>query len=255
MVVEGLADGDAQRQALPFPDAVLDRVVAGAREADLLAFRGDPAVPAPGGAAWDRYGRAVREACAIRDLLARNTEELGGVLRALNGEFVPPAPGGDLLRDGSGVLPTGRNIHALDPFRIPSKVAMARGEAAARLTLEMHARDAGDPAAVPETVSVNLWGLEAIKTRGESVALVLALVGARPLMEATGRVVKYELIPLEELGRPRVDVLASLSGIFRDSCRPAPPCPRPARARPAAAGGGRRAAGGGRRAAGARSAR
>jgi cobalamin biosynthesis Mg chelatase CobN len=255
VVVEGLADGDAQRQALPFPDAVLDRVVAGAREADLLAFRGDPAVPAPGGPAWDRYGRAVREACAIRDLLARNTEELGGVLRALNGEFVPPAPGGDLLRDGSGVLPTGRNIHALDPFRIPSKVAMARGEAAARLTLEMHARDAGDPAAVPETVSVNLWGLEAIKTRGESVALVLALVGARPLMEATGRVVKYELIPLEELGRPRVDVLASLSGIFRDSCRPAPPCPRPARARPAAAGGGRRAAGGGRRAAGARSAR
>ncbi|KAJ1489238.1 magnesium-chelatase, subunit H [Baffinella frigidus] len=142
----------------------------------------------------------------------RNTEEISGVLRALNGEYVPPAPGGDLLRDGSGVLPTGRNIHALDPFRIPSKVAMARGNAAAKLTLDMHQRDNEDPTAYPETVSVNLWGLEAIKTRGESVALVLALVGARPLMEATGRVVKYELIPLEELGRPRVDVLASLSG-------------------------------------------
>ena len=67
------------------------------------------------------------------------------------------------------MLPTGRNIHALDPFRIPSKVAMARGNAAAKLTLEMHQRDNEDPTAYPETVSVNLWGLEAIKTRGESV--------------------------------------------------------------------------------------
>jgi cobalamin biosynthesis Mg chelatase CobN len=62
-----------------------------------------------------------------------------------------------------------------------------------------------------------LWGLDAIKTRGESVAILLALVGARPVKEATGRVVRYELVPLAELGRPRIDVLASLSGIFRDS--------------------------------------
>lgn len=64
---------------------------------------------------------------------------------------------------------------------------------------------------------MNLWGLEAIKTRGESLGVVLALVGAEPVVEATGRVVRYDLIPLEKLGRPRIDVLASLSGIFRDS--------------------------------------
>jgi len=113
------------------------------------------------------------------------------------------------------VLPTGRNIHALDPYRLPSKVAMSRGRAAAVLTLDMHKKD--NNGELPETVAVNLWGLEAIKTRGESVAVVLALIGAEPVMEATGRVVKYELIPLEKLGRPRVDVLASLTGIFRDS--------------------------------------
>uniref|UniRef100_A0A7S0W095 CobN/magnesium chelatase domain-containing protein n=1 Tax=Hemiselmis tepida TaxID=464990 RepID=A0A7S0W095_9CRYP len=200
---------------MPFPESVFDRVLDGVNEADLLSFRGDAAIPQPGTAAFDTYSAALREACSIRDLLLRNSEELEGVVKALRGEYVPPAPGGDLLRDGSGVLPTGRNIHALDPYRMPSQVAMARGRAAANLTLEQHLRDNGG--AYPETVAVNLWGLEAIKTRGESLGVVLALVGARPVVEATGRVVRYDLVPLEELGRPRVDVLASLSGIFRDS--------------------------------------
>ena len=82
---------------------------------------------------------------------------------------MPRRPKSETHTPDAGVLPTGRNIHALDPFRIPSKVAMARGNAAAKLTLEMHQRDNEDPTAYPETVSVNLWGLEAIKTRGESV--------------------------------------------------------------------------------------
>lgn len=137
-----------------------------------------------------RYQAAIREACLIRDLLKENTNELDGVVAALAGEYVPPAPGGDLLRDGSGVLPTGRNIHALDPYRMPSQVAMARGRLAANLTLEMHLRDNNN--VYPETVAVNLWGLEAIKTRGESLGVVLALVGAEPVVEATGRVVRFE---------------------------------------------------------------
>lgn len=137
------------------------------------------------------------------------------MLRALNGEYVPPAPGGDVIRDGASVLPTGRNIHALDPYRVPSATALARGLQAAEKSIEQYQRD--NDGRYPETLAVNLWGLEAIKTRGESVAVVLGLVGARPVAEATGRVARYELIPLEELGRPRVDALCSLSGIFRDS--------------------------------------
>jgi magnesium chelatase subunit H len=158
----------------------------------------------------------VTEAIEIRDLLSMNTEEITGMHRALDGEWVPPAVGGDLLRDGKGVLPTGRNIHALDPYRMPSAAAATRGAAVADAILKQH-QDAND-GAYPESVSVNLWGLDAIKTKGESVGIVLQLVGARAVKEGTGRVVRYELIPLSEMnGRPRVDALCNMSGIFRDS--------------------------------------
>ena len=119
----------------------------------------------------------------------------------------------DLLRDGPNVLPTGRNIHALDPYRMPSPSAWIRGQKAAAEILRQHL--AKNDGRYPETVAVSVWGLDAIKTRGESVAIVMALVGAQPVKEGTGRIVRYDLIPLEELGRPRIDVLASLSGIFR----------------------------------------
>jgi len=156
-----------------------------------------------------------KEATSIVAMLSKNTEELDSVVGALNGGYVLPAPGGDLLRDGTSVLPTGRNIHALDPYRMPSALAWARGSKAAEEIIKQH--QAKNNGAYPETVAVTLWGLDTIKTRGESIAIVLALVGARPVKEGTGRTVNFELIPLNELGRPRIDVLASLSGIFRDS--------------------------------------
>lgn len=157
---------------------------------------------------------AATEALQIRDLLAQNTDELTNLLRGLNGEYIPPAPGGDLLRDGPGVLPTGRNIHALDPYRMPSPAAYERGRAIARQIIEQHRAEHGSD---PETVAVMLWGLDAIKTKGESLGILLELVGAAPLKEGTGRIVRYELLPLAELDHPRIDVLANLSGIFRDS--------------------------------------
>ncbi|UFP94799.1 cobaltochelatase subunit CobN [Gloeobacter morelensis] len=156
----------------------------------------------------------LREACEVRALLLRTTEELTNLLRGLEGRYIPPAPGGDLIRDGAGVLPTGRNIHALDPYRMPSEGAYQRGRQIAESILSEHRATHGS---YPETVAVPLWGLDAIKTRGESVGIVLGLIGARPVKELTGRVVAYELLPLAELGRPRIDVLANLSGIFRDS--------------------------------------
>lgn len=156
----------------------------------------------------------VAEAFSIKFLLDQTDEELTGVLKGLSGGYVKPGVGGDLLRDGSGVLPTGRNIHSLDPYRMPSDAAWARGREAAQKILATEVRKNG---AYPETVAVTMWGLDSIKTRGESIAIALELVGARPVREATGRIVKYQLVPLEELGRPRIDVLASMSGIFRDS--------------------------------------
>ncbi len=150
----------------------------------------------------------------IGDLLGQNTEELRNLLRGLNGEYIPPAPGGDLLRDGAGVLPTGRNIHALDPYRMPSAGAYERGREIARKIIDQHLEEHGE---YPETVAVMLWGLDAIKTKGESLGILLELVGAEPVKEGTGRIVRYELKSLAELGHPRIDVLANLSGIFRDS--------------------------------------
>ncbi|MEH2012581.1 magnesium chelatase subunit H [Nostoc sp.] len=150
----------------------------------------------------------------IRDLLMQSTDELTNLLRGLNGEYIQPAPGGDLLRDGAGVLPTGRNIHALDPYRMPSPAAYERGREIAQKIIAQHLDEYGK---YPETVAVMLWGLDAIKTKGESLGILLELVGAEPVKEGTGRVVRYELKPLVEVGHPRIDVLGNLSGIFRDS--------------------------------------
>ncbi|MCC5634607.1 magnesium chelatase subunit H [Nostoc sp. CHAB 5844] len=158
--------------------------------------------------------RKGREEEEIRVLLEQTTDELTNLLRGLNGEYIPPAPGGDLLRDGAGVLPTGRNIHALDPYRMPSPAAYERGREIAQKIIAQHLQEHGK---YPETVAVLLWGLDAIKTKGESLGILLELVGAEPVKEGTGRIVRYELKPLAEVGHPRIDVLGNLSGIFRDS--------------------------------------
>lgn len=155
-----------------------------------------------------------KDAETIRELLMQNTDELTNLLRGLNGEYIPAAPGGDLLRDGPGVLPTGRNIHALDPYRMPSPAAYERGREIARKIITQHLEENDN---YPETVAVMLWGLDAIKTRGESIGILLELVGAEPVKEGTGRIVRYELKSLTEVGHPRIDILGNLSGIFRDS--------------------------------------
>jgi magnesium chelatase subunit H len=160
-------------------------------------------------------GHTFKAAQKIVSLLSASTEEMDSIVNALDGGYVPAKPGGDLLRDGTSVLPTGKNIYALDPYRMPSATAWARGQRVAKETLRQHKEM--NSGRYPETVAVTLWGLDAIKTRGESVAIVLALVGAEPVKEGTGRIVRFDLVPLKDLGRPRVDVLASLSGIFRDS--------------------------------------
>jgi magnesium chelatase subunit H len=161
-----------------------------------------------------RQGRQEEEEGEIRSLLMQSTDELRNLLRGLNGEYIPPAPGGDLLRDGAGVLPTGRNIHALDPYRMPSAAAYERGREIAQKIIAQHLEEQGK---YPETVAVMLWGLDAIKTKGESLGILLELVGAEPVKEGTGRIVRYELKPLADVGHPRIDVLGNLSGIFRDS--------------------------------------
>merc|ERR1719253_960400 len=137
--------------------------------------------------------------------------ELPGLMNALNGEYVPPGPGGDPVRNPD-VLPTGKNMHALDPQSIPTKAAVDTAIVVVNRLLENMEKQ-GE---APESIAFTLWGTDNIKTYGESLAQVLALVGARPVPDSLGRVNKVELVSLEELNRPRIDVVCNCSGVFRD---------------------------------------
>ncbi|TVQ16913.1 MAG: magnesium chelatase subunit H [Leptolyngbya sp. DLM2.Bin15] len=139
--------------------------------------------------------------------------ELGALLKALEGEYVIPGPGGDPIRNPD-VLPTGKNIHALDPQSIPTSAAVQSATIVVDRLLDRQRAENGG--AYPETVSFVLWGTDNIKTYGESLAQVMMLVGVRPVPDSLGRVNKLELISLEELGRPRIDVVVNCSGVFRD---------------------------------------
>ncbi|MEE4204343.1 MAG: magnesium chelatase subunit H [Halieaceae bacterium] len=138
--------------------------------------------------------------------------ELPALIRALDARFIPPVGGGDLLRSPD-VLPTGRNIHGFDPFKLPSRFAVEEGARQANQLLQRHQDDGRSH---PSAVALVLWGTDNLKTEGVAIAQALALMGARPHLDSYGRVSGAELIPLQELGRPRVDVVMTLSGIFRD---------------------------------------
>ncbi len=146
------------------------------------------------------------------DALLAEDHELPAVIHALDGGYIHPAPGGDLLRTRE-VLPTGRNLHGFDPFRIPSQFAVQDGARQADRLLERHLAEGH---ALPETVAMVLWGTDNLKTEGGPIAQALWLMGAAPRFDSYGRLCGARLIPLPELGRARVDVVITLSGIFRD---------------------------------------
>ena len=158
----------------------------------------------------EHLGR-LEELQRVNDALQTETE-LAALIRALDGRFIPPAPGGDLISN-SEVVPTGRNIHGFDPFRLPSAYAVRDGAEQAQRIIDRHVADNGK---LPESVAIVLWGTDNLKSEGAQIAQALALMGAKPRFDAYGRLTGASLIPLEELGRPRIDVVATLSGIFRD---------------------------------------
>merc|ERR1719238_1461438 len=148
----------------------------------------------------------------LKQVVADN--EMGALLEGLDGNFITPGPGGDPIRNPL-VLPTGKNMHALDPAAIPTSAACDCAKVVVDRLLERQRLDSED-GEYPESVAFVLWGTDNIKTYGESLAQVLWMVGVRPVPDSLGRVNQVELIPLEELGRPRVDVVVTCSGVFRD---------------------------------------
>ncbi|NTW50201.1 MAG: magnesium chelatase subunit H, partial [Chlorobiales bacterium] len=150
----------------------------------------------------------------LNELLTNIVEdqEVKGILRALNGGYIPPSPGNDVVRNPA-VVPTGRNIHGLDPFRMPSAFAQVAAEKLVKDMLERLTKLEGK---LPESIAMVLWGTDNLKSDGEGVAQTLYLLGARAIQDELGNIADVKLIPLEELGRPRIDCVVTVSGIFRD---------------------------------------
>ncbi|GAB11249.2 cobaltochelatase CobN subunit, partial [Gordonia araii NBRC 100433] len=161
--------------------------------ADILAFTANEVVPR----------------------LRATDQELPRVLHALDGGFIPSGPSGSPLRGLINVLPTGRNFYSVDPKAVPSRLAWETGRAMADSLLERYLADHGE---YPRSVGLSVWGTSAMRTSGDDIAEVLALLGVEPVWdEASRRVVDLELVDLTELGRPRIDVTVRISGFFRDA--------------------------------------
>ncbi|MGI4976334.1 MAG: cobaltochelatase subunit CobN [Janthinobacterium lividum] len=178
------------------------------------------------------FGRPPHDPPALRDALARGNPaadpaalsarldacapaESAALLAALDGRFVQPGPGGAPTRGRADVLPTGRNIAAIDPRGMPTRAACASAAQLATLLLLRHRQEQGD---WPRALVIDLWGSSAMRTGGEDLALALHLLGATPLWDAeSARVTGVEILPLAVLDRPRVDVTLRISGLFRDA--------------------------------------
>ena len=147
--------------------------------------------------------------------LAATSGEIDAVLHALDGGYVPAGPSGSPTRGLVNVLPTGRNFYSVDPKAIPSRNSWDTGRALADSLLARHLADEG---AYPRCVGLTVWGTSAMRTQGDDIAEVLALIGCQPVWDdASRRVTGFEVLPLTELGRPRIDVTLRISGFFRDA--------------------------------------
>jgi cobaltochelatase CobN len=147
--------------------------------------------------------------------LLRTPEEMENLLRGLSGGYVPAGPSGSPTRGLVNVLPTGRNFYSVDPKALPSRLSWEVGQSLAEDLLRRYLEEEGR---YPETVGIVVWGTAAMRTQGDDVAEVLALLGVRPVWnEESRRITGLEVIPLEELGRPRIDVTVRISGFFRDA--------------------------------------
>jgi magnesium chelatase subunit H len=169
-----------------------------------------------------KAGVALEESLPTFSLLIKVSQQLDAntevdsLLRSLRGEYIEPGPGADIVQNPM-VLPTGRNTHAVNPYSVPSQLAFARAKHTAAALLQRCLEEQGH---YPRALALVLWGLDNIKTEGDGVAQALWLLGVRPVRDALNRATELEVIPLEELQRPRIDVVMTVSGIFRDLFAP-----------------------------------
>jgi cobaltochelatase CobN len=207
----GLAeDGNDQRGAVDAAEAKARELVAALQKSGWDAAVVDTLTDDPVVADILRFA-----ATEVVPRLAETAGEIEQILRALDGRFIPSGPSGSPLRGLVNVLPTGRNFYSVDPKAVPSRLAWETGVAMADSLLARYRDDFGR---WPQSVGLSVWGTSAMRTSGDDIAEVLALLGVRPVWDdASRRVVSLEPIPLVELDRPRIDVTVRISGFFRDA--------------------------------------
>ncbi|MEW9530994.1 cobaltochelatase subunit CobN [Microbispora sp. NPDC049125] len=206
----GLTGGEGARGEVDRFEAEARRLVQAMEDHGWDPGAADAVSPLP------EVARVLRFAAAeVVPRLGRTTDEVDNVLHALDGGYVPAGPSGSPTRGLVNVLPTGRNFYSVDPKAIPSRLAWETGVALAASLADRYRADTGE---WPRTVGLTVWGTSAMRTQGDDIAEVLALLGARPTWDdASRRVTGFEVVPVEELGRPRVDVVVRISGFFRDA--------------------------------------
>ncbi|GGW35302.1 cobaltochelatase subunit CobN [Gemmobacter lanyuensis] len=199
-----------------------DRLIAQVREeAQAVGVEADLGIPSDASAA-EAITRIDRFVCDIKEsqygaglhVFGAASGEMEGLLDALEARHVAPGPSGSPYRGRTDVLPTGRNLFAVDPRAVPTRSAFAQGVKLAEELVRRHLQDQGD---YPRALVVDLWGSATMRTAGEEFAMALHLAGLSPVWDAgTERVSGFEIVPLALLGRPRVDVTLRVSGLFRD---------------------------------------
>ena len=202
VVGEPVSDAERRDLLVAVDGAMGEKGVGAANiETAIAAFRRDPA----------KAGETASVLAQLDDALSRD-HEIPALMHALDGGYVRPVAGGDIVRSPA-IMPTGRNVHGFDPFRLPSAFAVEDGRKQADRLIARYVADHGR---MPASVAMVLWGTDNLKSEGAPIAQALALIGARPRFDGFGRLAGADLVPLSELGRARVDVVMTLSGIFRD---------------------------------------
>ena len=205
-------DGTAGRTSTDSIEAVARELVLGCAKSDW-----DAAAIAEVAAGHPADVRRILDFAGTEIIprLRQTDQEVPRILHALGGGFIPAGPSGSPLRGLINVLPTGRNFYSVDPKAVPSKLAWETGRAMADSLLARYLSDHGE---YPKSVGLSVWGTSAMRTSGDDIAEVLALLGVMPIWdEASRRVTKLDVIGLDELGRPRIDVTVRISGFFRDA--------------------------------------
>jgi cobaltochelatase CobN len=212
----GLSEMDSDRVATDAAEAQARALVEGMESAGWAADAASDVVSDVLGRNDDVVSEIlVFAATEVVPRLARTTDELDHVLHALDGGYIPAGPSGSPLRGLINVLPTGRNFYSVDPKAVPSRLAWETGQAMADSLLARYQADTGE---WPPSVGLSVWGTSAMRTAGDDIAEVLALLGVRPVWDdQSRRVTGLEPISLAELGRPRIDVTVRISGFFRDA--------------------------------------